>query len=398
MMITSRFVRRLGVAGGRGRMSLLLCGLVFALLALVVATSGCSAGVTEASATEAPVSASDAAAPDSVWPMVGIGQDPLFDLNVTEAGGFTSSERDYLRAERTAWNQICAEADRYASRTRAGDAEGAQAAIAKVVRHATIAGAAPSPSSRFAMLRYNVRLLMGRVLGIAVGLQEYDSAATDAEKTQAAEDVVRLSAPLAQKVLHVTDWGLATYYAYGGVEYPVYYATTPTAATTTTSAATTPTTTTTSGGGSSSGGGGDQPQPNPKPQPSLSSAERKQVAAIMDLDAWLMPVVNDSLAKVSAQAMPWTEGEVESFNLNMSYLYDQCSMWMEKAPAGSLVAAGLKEYQQGLSLVRSGALKMQSAAQYDDSAHQQALEKGADRMEDAIPYLNGGLAKLERWY
>jgi exonuclease VII small subunit len=104
------------------------------------------------------------------------------------------------------------------------------------------------------------------------------------------------------------------------------------------------------------------------------------------------------VAQVSAQGMPWTLGEVESFNLNMSYLYDQCSTWMEKSPAGSLVASGLKEYQKGLSLVRSGALKMQSAAQYNDSAHQKALEKGASQMESGIPYLNGGLAQLERWY
>ena len=363
-----------------------------------LATSGCSAGVTDAAATEAPASASGTATLDTVWPMVSIGQDPLFDLNVTEAGGFTSSERDYLRAERTAWNQICTEADRYAALTRSGDAEGAQAAIAKVVRRATIAGAAPSPSSRFSMLRYNVRLLMDRVLGIAIGLQEYDAAGTDEEKTEAAEDVVRLSEPLAKKVLHVTDWGLEVYLAYGGVKYPEYYAPTTTAATTTTTPTTTTTTTTTTGGGGSSSGGGSQPQPNPKPQPTLSSAESKQVAAVIDLDAWLMPVVNDSLAQVSAQVMPWDEGAVESFNLNMSYLYDQCSIWMEKSPAGPLVAAGLKEYQKGLSLVRSGALKMQSAAQYNDSAHQKALEKGASQMKSAISYLNGGLAQLERWY
>ena len=122
------------------------------------------------------------------------------------------------------------------------------------------------------------------------------------------------------------------------------------------------------------------------------------MAAVVDLDAWLMPVVNDSLAQVSAQAMPWTESQAESFNLNMGYLYDQCSMWIEKSPAGSLVASGLKEYQKGLSLVRSGALQMQSAAGFNDSAHQKALEKGAHQMDSAIPYLNSGLAQLERWY
>ena len=398
-MFPCRVADRFRVAHARGRILLCVGGLAVALLAVVLASSGCSAGVTEASATQAPSSTSTAAAPDAVWPMVGVGQDPLFDLNVTEAGGFTSSERDYLRAERTAWKQICFEADRYASLTRAGDAKGAQAAIAKVLRRATIAGAAPSPSSRFVVLRDSVRQLMGRVAGIAVGLEQYDSAATDADKTKAAQDVVRLSAPLAEKVLHVTDWGLALYYAYGGVKYPAYATTT--AATTTATTTTTTTTTTTSGGGSSSGGGGGgggQPQPNPKPQPTLTSAERKQVAAVVDLDAWLMPVVNDSLAQVSAQAMPWTESQAESFNLNMGYLYDQCSMWIEKSPAGSLVASGLKEYQKGLSLVRSGALQMQSAAGFNDSAHQKALEKGAHQMDSAIPYLNSGLAQLERWY
>ncbi len=382
----------------RVRMLLVVGGLTVALLAVVLASSGCSAGVTDAAATQAPASAATATAPDAVWPMVSVGQAPLFDLNVTEAGGFTSSERDYLRAERTAWKQICFDADRYASRTRAGDAEGAQAAIAKVVRRATIAGAAPSPSSRFEMLRYNVRLLMHRVLGIALGLQEYDSATTDEEKTKAATEIARLSAPLTEKVMHVTDWGLSLYCAYGGVEYPEYYATTATTTTTEAPTTTTDTSTTTGGGSSSGGGGGSQPQPNPKPHPTLSSAERKQVAAVLDLDAWLMPVVDDSLAQVSAQAMPWTEGEVESFNLNMSYLYDQCSTWMQKSPAGSLVAGGLKEYQKGLSLVRSGALQMQSAAGYNHSAHQKALEKGARQMDSAIPYLNGGLAQLERWY
>ena len=62
------------------------------------------------------------------------------------------------------------------------------------------------------------------------------------------------------------------------------------------------------------------------------------------------------------------------------------------------MASGLQEYQKGLSLVRSGALKMQSAAQSNDTAHQKALEKGAAQMESGIPYLNDGLAQFERWY
>ena len=90
---------------------------------------------------------------------------------------------------------------------------------------------------------------------------------------------------------------------------------------------------------------------------------------------------------------------MESFCLNMSYLYDQCSMWMAKSPAGPLVASGLEEYQKGLSLVQErraeDAVRRRSTT---TRAHQKALEKGASQMDSAIPYLNGGLAQLERWY
>jgi hypothetical protein len=385
-------------ATGRGGLSLAV-GLVVVLLGVVLGASGCSTGVSEAIGTPAPVSASNAQGPEAVWPFVSVGQNPLFDLNVTEARGFTPTERDYLRAERTAWRQVCRQADRYSSLTRAGDAEGAQEALAGIIRRGTIAGSAPSPSPRFLVLRDNVRSLMERVVNIAVTLEEYGSAENGDEQTAAAGKVVRLSAPLAEKVLHTTDWGLALYCSYGRLAYPEYsVAATATAPATTTTTVTTTVTTVTGGGSSPGGGGGDQPQPNPKPQPTLTSPEKKQVAAVIDLDAWLVPVVNDSLAQVSAQPLPWTDSEVESFCLNMSYLSDQCSVWMQKSPAGSQVAGGLREYQKGLSLVTSGASKMQSAAQYNDSAHQKALEKGAGQMETAIPHLNAGLAKLERWY
>jgi hypothetical protein len=238
---------------------------------------------------------------------------------------------------------------------------------------------------------------MDRVVRIAQTLEQYDAATTGEDRSAAARRIVRLADPLARYVLHVGDWAVSLYCAYGGVEYPVYYApTASTAATTTTP--TESTTTPTSGGGSSSGGGGNQPQPSPEPQPSMTSAERRQVEALVQLDAWLMPVVQDSLAQAKAQSLPWDDGDIEAFCLNMGYLYDQCSIWLQKSPAGSLVAGGLKEYQKGLSLVRSGALQMQSAANANNSARQKALDKGARQMDSAIPYLNGGLAKLQRYY
>ena len=85
------------------RLSLIVL-VVIAVWGLALLSSGCSAGVSEAVGTPAPESAGAASAPEAVWPYITVGQDPLFDLNVTEAPGFTKTEQDYLRGERIAWS------------------------------------------------------------------------------------------------------------------------------------------------------------------------------------------------------------------------------------------------------------------------------------------------------
>ena len=130
----------------------------------------------------------------------------------------------------------------------------------------------------------------------------------------------------------------------------------------------------------------------------MTAAEKRQVDQIAELHNWLMPVVTDSLAQVAAQPLPWDEAEVESFCLNMTYLEDQSSLWLAESPAGPLVEPGFEQYQDGLYLVLKGAQQMSAAALANDTGHQKALNKGAATMERALPYLSGGMAKLERLY
>ena len=72
---------------------------------------------------------------------------------------------------------------------------------------------------------------------------------------------------------------------------------------------------------------------------------------------------------------------MNSFTLNMSYLIDQCDHWLGTAPAGPGISAGFRQYQRGLSLVRKGAAQLESAALYNDTAHQKALNRGNDAQE-----------------
>ena len=72
---------------------------------------------------------------------------------------------------------------------------------------------------------------MDRVIYAARAARSYEQASTGDEKTAAEAQLVRYAAPLPQMLLWVSDWGLAMYDAYGGIEYPAYYA--PTVAATT---------------------------------------------------------------------------------------------------------------------------------------------------------------------
>jgi hypothetical protein len=79
----------------------------------------------------------------------------------------------------------------------------------------------------------------------------------------------------------------------------------------------------------------------------------------------------------------------------MSYLIDQCDHWLGTAPAGPGISAGFRQYQRGLSLVRKGAAQLESAALYNDTAHQKALDKGNTTLKSAKPDLKSGLSKME---
>jgi len=382
----------------RGRVAL-LASVVAMLLAPVLLSSGCSAGVSEAVGTPAPASAAAPAGggASAVWPYITVGQDPLFDLNVTEAPGFTKGEQDYLRSERISWAHISGDAKAFASVVQT-DPEAADDLLLGIEMEAKTAGAAPPPSARFEVLRDSVARLMDRALDSARAARSYQEASTNDERSAAETQLVRLASPLPKMLLWVGDWGLAMYDAYGGIEYPVYYAAPAAAATTETPTTTTTTTETPSSYDPSNDEPQPHPEPQPEPQPSLTAAEEKQVAQIAELNNWLMPVVTDSLAQVSAQTLPWDASEVESFCLNMTYLADQSSLWLGKSPAGSHIRSGVKEYQQGLALVLKGAQQMSAAAGSNDTGHQKALDKGAKTMESALPYLSGGMAKLERLY
>ena len=394
-MFPEYFARRWGVAPRFWLRSACLGGLIAAVILLAVVVSGCGSTTPAAAETPAATATAQPASIATVWPLVGIDQAPLFDLVVTESQGFTNAEGKYLRAERIAWAKICIDATDYAAlATSGGDAAAGEALTAKIERRARAAGSVPSPSGRFFDLHASVHQLMNRVVHMAELTKSYAADTTAADKTATATKLVKLAVPLPAEILRVTDWGIAMHFRYGGVYYaPVTTtpATTPTAVPTSTSTPVpNPTSTST-----------PQPEPTPthtstpKPNPTLTAAETNQIAEVTQLDDWLTPVVNDAIATVAAQQLPWTGAEVDAFRLNMSYLIDQCDVWLAKSPAGSLVSPGFKEYQKGLSLVRKGADQCNTAAQYNNAAHQKAMDTGSSTLQSALPYLSQGLAKLQ---
>jgi len=394
-MIPTDFARFCAVSRRRSRRYACLVGGIAAIIVLAIVVSGCGSTSPAAAETPAPAATAQPASIATVWPLVGIDQAPLFDLVVTESQGFTNAERKYLRAERIAWAKICNDATDYAAlATSGGDPAAGEALTAKIERRATAAGSVPSPSARFYDLHASVHQLMNRVVRMAELTKSYATDTTAADKTATATKLVKVVVPLPAEILRVTDWGIAMHFRYGGVYYAAVTTTpttTPTAAPTSTSAPVpNPTSTST-----------PEPEPTPthtstpKPSPTLTAAETKQVADVAQLDDWLTPVVNDAIASVAAQQLPWTGAEVDSFRLNMSYLIGECDDWLAQSPAGSLVSPGFKEYQKGLSLVRKGADQCNAAAQYNNAAHQKAMDTGSSTLQSALPYLSQGLAKLQ---
>ena len=90
--------------------------------------------------------------------------------------------------------------------------------------------------------------------------------------------------------------------------------------------------------------------------------------------------------------MPWSDDLVTSFCLNMSFLQDKCDQWLGTPAAGRLMAASYKEYRKGLWLVRQGARQLTAAARRNTAG---AGAGGAATLEQATPYLQQGMARLE---
>jgi hypothetical protein len=362
-----------------------------AIVAVMLATvlAGCGAVASSAPAASTPAPSSSAASLAAVWTSVAA-EPELFGLVVTENLGFTTSECQYLRHVRVAWAMIRSEAASVSTAPASTtDTASATRPLTRIERQAGAIAAMRPPSPRFYMLSSSVRALMHRVVRMARISLEYERAPTDAEKSALVNDLSSVAAPLAEEAMVVADWGVEMRLRYSYV----YVVVTPTTPATPVPVPPTP----------ASPEPNPTPNPNPtssptsKPQAPLTAAEAKQVTEIEELDVWLTAVMTDTSAIVEAQSLPWTDEQVNSFSLNMSYLIDQCDHWLATAPAGPSIADGFRQYQRGLSLVRKGASQLESAALYNDSAHQKALNQGNTTLKSAEPDLKHGLSKMEAY-
>ena len=145
------------------------------------------------------------------------------------------------------------------------------------------------------------------------------------------------------------------------------------------------------------GSSSSSPAPSPTQSPStptvtLTSAERNQINELAATDAWLRGVLADTKTTLQ-DPLPWPDDVVTAFCLNMGFLQDECGHWLSTPPAGSTVAHAYNEYRKGLKLVNEAAVQLNDAAQTADNDKAKA---GSAKMDKAMPYLNRGIAALNK--
>jgi hypothetical protein len=361
------------------------------LLAVVLPGCGSSAPATNGTPSPTATTATVAASIAPVWASVKTADTPLFSLVVVQAQGFTAAERKYLSDLNITWSTIGNEATQYAALVGSGGDPAAAASLAKRIgRQASAAAAKPSPSARFAMLHMSARLLLRRVARLSLLTQAYTSTTDEAQKTAIGARILRAVAPLSAEVLRVSDWGLVMRNRYGG---------TGTAAVWSTSTTPTPTPTPSSSstpGPNPTSTSNPNPTPTststPKPSPQITAAEARQIDALTQLDSWLTVVIDETNSTLDNHAMPWSDSLINSFCLNMSYLEDQTTMWINTKWAGPHIKDAYLTYRSGLERVRAGATKLDAAARDNDA---DAATAGQNKLNSATPYLEKGMREMQ---
>jgi len=365
----------------RGRILALTLSAVVLVLSLAVVSSGCgSSSATPAASSPAAPAAQVPVAIGPVWAAIGGADTPLTTQVVVYAPAFTAAERAYLLDFKTAWLGLQTQASEYATLvgTSAGSTQAADIALS--IEDTTAQWMrTPSPSTRFETFSMRVHVFMADLNRMAVLSQQYEEATAADQKNAIAAEIVVLGPRVTVAAGRLINSGTILRLRFGHVPSPVVVV-----------AASTATPAPTSSSSSS-------PAPSPTQSPStptvtLTSAERNQINELSATDAWLRGVLADTKTTLK-DPLPWSDDVVTAFCLNMGFLQDECGHWLSTPPAGRTVAHAYNEYRTGLKLVNEAAVQLNDAAQ---TANNEKAKAGSDKLDKAMPYLNRGIAALNK--
>jgi len=345
------------------------------MIACALALAGCGSSPTPASSPVAQTPGLPSL--NSTWATVGQLGVPLVSLVVANSPGFDETETSYLSRCNMAWQTIqrtCAET---AKADQSGDAATRTKAVIQTVASTTALWLrTKAPSQRFAPLHKQVTVLARRLGAMSQLAKEHGVATSQTEKddlsarfTTSVASIAALADRVASKAEQLRD-------KYGEAWYPEPLPVSPATADAQT--------TVTTAGVSTTATGESTP-----PAVAITTAERKQIKAIVDDSMWITEPLKEAQAMMMVPVPQWGLGDVFNFCLDMGFIQATCRDWMKKQPAGPNVAYSFDQYISGLRLLNKAAGQLIYMAENESIS---AGRRGAANLKRATPYIGRAMA------